>query len=345
MTPPSARSTGTDRRDWVITLVGVAVSIVAVVLVLSQADLGAALRLMSETDIRPVVFAVLVIITQLIVVSERWRLLLPPAAGRPANLLEVIRVVLVGYLGNLTLPGRLGEVIRSYLISRRHGMGLPETLGSVVLERAIDVAILAIVTFGFAALAGMPTWMLVLTGVAAILGGAFLLLVVTIGLVAPVAWIRRLLPERIERPLEPALVTVSRLASGASGHHRRTRIATAALLTVVVSIQEGVVFWACAVALGIPLDLPSAYLIAAVTILATAVPSAPGYLGTFHAAAVATAVALGVSADAALALAILAHFVTTIPLAVGGGLAALTLGVRLRPLADDARRAEEAGAT
>lgn len=334
-----------SHRDRIVGIGGVIVSVAAVALVLSQADLAAAIDVMSETDLLPVIFAILVIVTQLIVVSERWRLLLPPARGRPVRLLDVTRIVLVGYLGNLTLPGRFGEVIRGFLIARRHRMGLPEALGSVALERIIDVAVLAIVTFGFAALAGMPTWMLVLTGVAAGLGGAFLLIVVTVGLVAPVSWFRRVLPDRFRGPLEPVLASVSRLASGATGHHRRMRIAAASLWTVAVSIQEGVIFWACALALGIPLDLPAAYLIAAVTILATAVPSAPGYVGTFHAAAVATGVALGVPTDAALALAIVAHLVTTLPLAFGGGLALLSLGIRLRPLADDARRAEETGAT
>ena len=74
----------------------------------------------------------------------------------------------------------------------------------------------------------------------------------------------------------------------------------------------------------------------AVTVLATAIPSAPAYVGTFELAAVSIATALGVPAETALAFAILAHLLSLLPTLVGGPIALAYIGVGLRPLAEQA---------
>jgi uncharacterized membrane protein YbhN (UPF0104 family) len=74
-------------------------------------------------------------------------------------------------------------------------------------------------------------------------------------------------------------------------------------------------------------------------VLSTAIPSAPGYLGTYDLAASFAAAALGVPESEALALALLAHVVTLVPLAVGGVASLLALNVRLGRLAEDSAEA------
>jgi hypothetical protein len=69
-----------------------------------------------------------------------------------------------------------------------------------------------------------------------------------------------------------------------------------------------------------------------VTVLATAIPSAPAYVGTFELAAVTVAVSLGVPADSALALAVLAHSLGLLPTAIGGSAALVYMGGGLRVL-------------
>jgi len=74
--------------------------------------------------------------------------------------------------------------------------------------------------------------------------------------------------------------------------------------------------------------------------LATAVPAAPGYVGTFELAATATAVALGVPRAEALAMAILVHVITLIPIAVAGAVVLIASGSRLGSLAEEAETLE-----
>jgi hypothetical protein len=91
---------------------------------------------------------------------------------------------------------------------------------------------------------------------------------------------------------------------------------------------------------GVTIDPPAALLIAAVTVLGTALPSAPGYVGTFELAAASTAQALGVAAAPALALAVLAHAMAVLPVAIAGAVSLVVMDARLGRLAQDAAGAE-----
>jgi uncharacterized protein (TIRG00374 family) len=123
------------------------------------------------------------------------------------------------------------------------------------------------------------------------------------------------------------------------GRTRRRAIALASAYTVAAWLLEGGTFWLVARSLDVELAPSSAMLIAGVTVLSTAIPSAPGYLGTYDLAASFAAAALGVPESEALALALLAHVVTLVPLAVGGVASLLALNVRLGRLAEDSAEA------
>ena len=70
--------------------------------------------------------------------------------------------------------------------------------------------------------------------------------------------------------------------------------------------------------------------------LGTAIPSAPGFVGTFELAAAGMATALGVPGAEALALAVVAHVMTLVPLALGGAASVLLLGANLGEVAKTA---------
>jgi uncharacterized membrane protein YbhN (UPF0104 family) len=85
-------------------------------------------------------------------------------------------------------------------------------------------------------------------------------------------------------------------------------------------------FWLVGQAVGASLSPPAAILVTAVTVLATAIPSAPGYVGTFELATVTVAGSLGVPSEIAFALAVLAHILGLLPTTVGGSIALVRLG-------------------
>jgi uncharacterized membrane protein YbhN (UPF0104 family) len=82
---------------------------------------------------------------------------------------------------------------------------------------------------------------------------------------------------------------------------------------------------AVARSLGIELGLLDAMFVAAVMNLGVAIPSSPGFVGTYEWLGVASLGVLGVGAEEALAFAILLHACWYVPTTVGGGVA---LGAR-----------------
>ena len=95
-------------------------------------------------------------------------------------------------------------------------------------------------------------------------------------------------------------------------------IARAFVLSLLAWFGDAFLFWVCAQGLGLQLDAASAIGIAVAADLATVIPSAGGYVGTYELGVVSAGVAMGFSSTQMLPLAIVAHAVAVIPLAVLG---------------------------
>lgn len=107
------------------------------------AEVGAALR---TADYRWLPLLVAVLFASHAVRAWRWKLLLdglPEAADRPVTFGTSFGAVLVGYMVNYAAP-RAGEVVRVGVVARRAGLPAASVLGTVVLDRLLDVALLAL---------------------------------------------------------------------------------------------------------------------------------------------------------------------------------------------------------
>ena len=66
-------------------------------------------------------------------------------------------------------------------------------------------------------------------------------------------------------------------------------------------------------------------MVSAVAVLGTAIPAAPGYVGTYELAATAAGTGIALAPEAALAVGVLVHAVTRIPLTIAGIVAFITM--------------------
>ena len=324
---------GTRRGNLVVRLGGLLISVVALWVVAHSVDLATCASVLSKANPVPLVASLAVIAPQVSLRALRWRLLLPPQrGGGHTRVVRIVPVLLVGYLGNAVLPARLGEPIRAYLIARREDLDAAEAFGSVVLERVVDTATLAVMAFVAAVVVNAPTWIVQATAVAAIAGTAVTGALVVIGPGRMVGWTRRAVAHlRFATRTNPILKRLDDFARGIERPSRSGAIVVAALVSAVCWILDATTFWLVAQSIGVPLSPAAALLVAAVTVLGTALPSAPGYVGTFELAAATTAQAFGVAAAPALALAVLAHAVAV---------SLVAMNARLGSLANDAAGAQ-----
>lgn len=304
--------------------IGIAISLACIYLVLRGVDLGQTARLLGGARIEWLALAVAAGIADLGFRALRWQCLIAPI--RPVPLRRLSGYMLVGYLANNVLPARLGELVRSHYLGDREGISRSATLGTVVVERVVDTVVL--VGIGAAAILILHVRGVV---VSAILVGVALAGLLVVALAVALAAHR--------------LPGAARVAAFLGRWPRMKRVVlslrdglrVAALpRTVAVSAVLSVAAWGCTVvavlaagqALGIQLTVGEGALLAAGTNLATAIPSGPGYLGTFEYAGKTIAVAFGLPAARGLALALLIHVLTLAVTTVGGVAALIRLGWR-----------------
>ena len=102
----------------------------------------------------------------LIAKVARWGLLLRGSScihqrdsetpGDPALRYLVQDAVFLGWLGNLALPAKTGEMVRPLLFSRRSGLPFTRVFGTVVLERSIDLLVIALMFWASFTLFNVP---------------------------------------------------------------------------------------------------------------------------------------------------------------------------------------------
>jgi uncharacterized protein (TIRG00374 family) len=309
-------------RPLLRALLGVAISAVAVALVIRQVDLGAAWEVLREAAPAWVAAAVACIALDVGLRALRWRALLAPVARLP--LTSVAASMLIGYLANNVLPARLGELVRSHHLGDRTGVSRASVLGTVVVERVVDTAVLVTIA----------SVSIVILSVRGLVASAVLLGLAATGILVAglaLALVAHRLPfaDRVIGAVErrPAVARAAARLRGGLAVAGRPRTMTSAIAWSVAAWTATIVAFAAAgQAIGVELTWGQAALLAAGVSLVTAIPAGPGYLGTFELAAVEIARAVGIAANPAFALALLVHAAILAVTSVGGVVALLAAG-------------------
>ena len=303
---------------------GIAISAAALYLVARSVDIPAAWDAMRTAQPQWLALVVGFILIDVGTRALRWRLLLSPV-GR-VRYLDSLGALLVGYLANNVLPARLGEFVRSHDLGERSGLSKSTILGTIVVERVMDTLVVVVI-------ASFAIFILSVRGIvaSAVLVGlavtALLVVAIVVGLVAHrLPGADRMAAFLNRWPQVHGLLVRLRAGLAVTAN---LRVMAGALLLTLVS-------WSCAVlgfasaaqSVGVEPTIGQAALLAAGVNLATAVPAAPGYVGTFELAAVTIAASVGIDRESALAFAIILHALSLVVTSLGGALALLVGGRR-----------------
>lgn len=319
-------------------VIGLLISAVAIAALVTIIDVQATAEALGRTDLWLLAATLLLVPGQVILRTLRWWLLVPVRADgdRPSSL-RVLPVLLVGYLANLILPARLGEPARAYLLARRERLGFASVLGSVLLERVIDLATLAAVAIWAALRADAPEWIVRGMVVVAVIGLALVVALVASGIPRAVALVGRAIGTRADR-VRVAMDQATSFGHGARGGGW-ARLGSAVLLSTITWAFVAATYWLVARSLGLEIGVSASMLVAAVSTLGSAIPSAPANIGTFEVAAVVVLTALEVPPHEALAMALLVHAVVTVPFAITGAAAVGWMSISLAAVAEEAAAA------
>ena len=325
-------------KHWRKALIGLAVTALLLWWVLRGQDYGRIWAEVRSGDLALLAAAVALTTAGFAVRAMRWKVLLARIAP-DTGFRSRFAAVAIHFMANNLLPARAGELARAYAFSRLEPVSAGAAFGSLVVERLLDGLVLLLFLILPVLLPDFPRSAALTEGLggtllkAAVIG-VVLVLGVLIAMVArPRAFARlgrsmaRLLPARWEERAVDALDHFL----GAIEILREPRLMVLALLwSIGFWAFNAVTFWMAMVAFDIDTGFVSAVFTLAVIAFAVAIPSAPGFFGTFHAgAAFALTGVYGVEASRALAFAFGFHFGGWLPITLIGLWYAWRIGLSL----------------
>ncbi|MCO6429970.1 MAG: flippase-like domain-containing protein [Deltaproteobacteria bacterium] len=239
----------------------------------------------------------------------RWKYLLPVSDTRP-SFAALMDGLMIGNFATYVLPLRAGEFIRPLVLTLHASYGFASAFVSVVIERFFD---LACVLLSFAVIVyyitGIPPWVQHGAWVLSALAMMIFLFIIAGALLphlllAVLEKILAVLPDRVRSAL---LKFTSEFLSGTRVLAHGGNLLKVIVLTALV--------WGSSYALSyiyfLPLDMEPSWPLAVTTgvivALAVAAPSAPGFIGVYQTACIASFELFGYSRELAVAYSLVSH--------------------------------------
>lgn len=249
----------------------------------------------------------------------RWKYIMNPI--QEVSVRSAFSATMIGYMANNILPFRIGDLVRLVVISKYSGIKKAAALGSVFIERMLDM-VMALAIFGMALILipNFPDWASA-AGYGALIIFGVLLIFTFYGRNHP-NFLVRLNNFATKRFSEKVRVKgeeiVRSFSAGLKAVHNIKQLLWVLLLSLVLWTINISWVWFTLEMFDFNLP-PSASLLVLIFILfAVSIPSAPGYIGTFHGFVIASLVFMGIDPNAARAGAVVMHATNYIPVTLMG---------------------------
>lgn len=255
----------------------------------------------------------------------RWHYLLRPI--KSISLARLFPVVCIGYMGNNIFPVRAGEVLRAYVLRRSEDVSMSASIATIVVERIFDGLVMLMFVFIALPFAPVPGQLRIYVVAASVLFFSALLVFILLAARpafaqrAYVATVRRLLPQRFRQPLDGVL---DRFLEGLGSLRSSRDVLMIFLTSVFIWLAETGKYWFVMEAFtsqefgGFPVPFFVLMLMNGIVNLATTIPSAPGYVGTFDTPGIAVLTTYGVDKSLAFGYTIVLHAALWFPITLLG---------------------------
>jgi glycosyltransferase 2 family protein len=256
----------------------------------------------------------------------RWHYLLGPIKKIPTK--TMFPITTIGYMGNNIYPARAGEVLRAVILKRREGVPVSASLATIIVERIFDgVVMLAFVFVNLPELAKLTgasgfvgnIQQVAVIGTGVFLGalGVFLLAAMFPQVTARIgAWmIERFMPQRLR---EKVTGIMHKFLDGLASLRSPFNVLMVFFTSVIIWLLETGKYWFVMHAFDFNVSFFALMLMNGIVNLATTIPSAPGYIGTFDAPGIAVLTAYGVDQATAAGYTLTLHVALWLPITLLG---------------------------
>jgi len=330
-------------KKWQFWL-GVLISVLFIWLALRGLQLGQFLEVVKAADYWWLIPGIAVYFVAVWARAWRWHYLLRPV--KKISTQRMFPIVAIGYMGNNIYPARAGEVLRAVILKRKEDVSISASLATIIVERIFDgVVMLAFVFVNLPELARLTGQSGFVGNIqqVAIIGTGFFFGALILFLLAAMfpkltiqigQWfIDRLLPERFRQQTSGLM---HKFLDGLASLRSPFNILMVFLTSLVIWLLETSKYWLVMHAFNFSVSFFALMLMNGIVNLATTIPSAPGYIGTFDAPGIAVLTAYGVNQATAAGYTLVLHVALWLPITLLGAYYLTHEGIKW----NDALRAE-----
>ena len=315
-------------------ILGVLISVIGLYYAFRQINFWELWIIIKNVNFILVILAIVILLLSNIIRAWRWQILVKPI--KDVSFEPAFSSIMIGYFGNSVLPFRMGEFLRAFVVADKTSLTASTAFGTIVIERILDFIGLSIVIL-------LIMTVYPLTSV----GGSIIIGVIVLSLTAFIFFFlfggfKSSLLVKIEKSsllriglLRKISLFIKNFMDGATTIRATNKLGIILLYTLIIWIMYYCSTYLATIAIGIELEWFGFGVLLISTTLAISIPAAPGYVGTYHAAAVYILTNLfDVGRSNAQAAAIILHAVGTIPIVIIGAGYFLNSSVNFKDIKD-----------
>jgi len=299
-------------------ILGVLISIIGLYYAFRQINFWELWVSLKNVNFVLITIAIVILLLSNVIRAWRWQILVKPI--NDVSFEPAFSSIMIGYFGNSVLPFRMGEFLRAYVVADKTSLTASTAFGTIVIERILDFIGLSAVILLIMTVYPLKT-----------IGGSIIIGVIVLSLTAFIfiflfSGFKSTLLVKIEKLsllrfglLRKILLFIKNILDGATTIRATNKLGIILLYTLIIWIMYYCSTYLATIATGIELEWFEIGVLLISTTLAISIPAAPGYVGTYHAAAVYILTNLfNVDRLDAQAAAIILHAVGTIPIVIIG---------------------------
>jgi uncharacterized protein (TIRG00374 family) len=315
---------------------GVAISLVFLYFALRGLQFGDIWDTLQGANYWWLIPGVLIYLVGVIARAWRWHYLLRPVKSIPTTTLFPITAI--GYMGNNIYPVRAGEVLRAVVLKKFEGVAISASLATIVVERVFDgVVMLGFVFLNLPELARLTVssgfigniQTLAIWGAGVFLGVLVLFLLAAMypeWAILFVKWLSRyVIPSRFQ---DQAVGLAESFLGGLEALRSPRDVLMIFLTSIVIWLLETGKYWFVMQAFPFEVNFFTLMLMNGIVNLATTIPSAPGYVGTFDAPGIAVLQAYQVDKAIAAGYTLVLHIALWLPITIIGAYYMARAGIK-----------------
>ncbi|PIE80237.1 MAG: TIGR00374 family protein [Chloroflexi bacterium] len=282
----------------------------------------------------------------------RWDYMLRPLKQIPVR--RLFPVVVIGYMGNNVYPFRAGEVLRSFVLYKREDISMSASLATVIVERVFDGLVMLIFVFIALPLSPIASENEYIRNVVILASAAFFVALIAFFALAAMptrfralaTWglglTRSLLTDNNKSKI---LGILDNFLAGLESLRSFRNVLMIFFTSIIIWLLETVKYWFVMHAFDFEVSFFALMLMNGVVNLATTLPTAPGYVGTFDAPGIFVLELYGIPKEIAAAYTLVLHAALWFPITALGAYYMVQEGMRWADIGKAVEMKEEVKVT